>query len=388
MIRRLLPLATLLLIRLPAAAAQPAAETPPATPETPAAAGGDVSAPTPSQGLAAEPAGGKDPAPGGADEEDGAASDALIRVIVPQLEAQGVAEALALNLSGVVLLRLQEVPDTSVVGHADIERLLGQEQQRQLAGCGDDATCASGIVGALDAARLVWGSVGKVGDRFLVNLTLLDTQTNAVLRRTSRKAVSVDNLVEAASSAADALWLTPNAPADGCVDCGAKPTSLQVALKLGNNFMSFFQSGVDVSLFGPGLDIDVGYRFADRFAGFLTVGLSLGNRQNDADDDVRFLVIPLNLGVRYHSTKLVADLAAFGGLSLGVGFVNTAISGGDENLGPSFAAKIHAGVSYGLVGNLGALLEASYQLTTTTPDDLATRPLSAAALKLGLAYGF
>jgi hypothetical protein len=122
--------------------------------------------------------------------------------------------------------------------------------------------------------------------------------------------------------------------------------------------------------------------------GFLTVGLSLGNRQNDDDDDVRFLVIPLNLGVRYHSTKLVADLAAFGGLSLGVGFVNTAISGGDENLGPSFAAKIHAGVSYGLVGNLGALLEASYQLTTTTPDDLATRPLSAAALKLGLAYGF
>lgn len=360
-------LATLLLL----SASATAAETSPTGHESTAGANSD--APNAPEGTPAE--------------SEPVAGEKTIRVVVPQLQSHGVAEALAINLSGIVLLRLQDVPGTSVIGHANIERLLDQRQQQRLAGCGTDAACAAGIVGALDASRLVWGSVRKEGNRFIVSLTLLDTTADAVVRRTSRTAVSVDKLVEATSDAADALWLAPDLPADGCLDCGATPTAFQIAVKFGNNFMSVFQSGVDVSLFGPGLDLDLGYRFAGRLASFLTVGLAFGRRKND-DGGRRFLVIPLNLGVRYHSKPLIAGLAAFGGLSLGVGFINTAVWGGDEDLGPSFAGKLHTGLYYALHAEFGAVLEASYQLTTTTPADLARRPLSAAALKLGVAYGF
>ncbi|MEE8408740.1 MAG: hypothetical protein V3T05_03965 [Myxococcota bacterium] len=318
---------------------------------------------------------------------------ARLRVVVPPLDAHGVALALAENLSGVVLLRLQEVPNTEVVGHRDIAQFLSQDQQKQLAGCGDDAQCASNIAGAIDASRLVWGSVGKVGDRFLVNLALLDIQNNAVLRRTRREALSADNLVEATSEATDALWLTPDLPAERCVDCDVRPTSASISLKLGNNFMNYFQSGVEVNKLAPAFDLDLGYKFGASIAAFVSIGLSYGQGTVDNDGstpkdyDMKFFFVPLTLGARYHSSKIVADLSWFGGLAFSVDFVRTVIAN-DPVRGARFSAHALGGLAYAVFGNVGLLLELSYRLTTDTPSNFLRRPLGAAAIKLGVSYGF
>lgn len=316
---------------------------------------------------------------------------ALIRVVVPPLVAQGVAEALAETLSGVVLLRLQEIPNTEVVGRRDIEQLLSLDQQKQLVGCGDDTDCASDIAGAVDAARLVWGSVGKVGDRFLVNLALLDPQNNVVVRRARREALSADNLVQATSEATDALWLSPELPVEGCVDCDSAPTSASISLKLGNNFMSFFQSGVEVDKLAPTFDLDLGYKFGASIAAFVSIGLSYGHGSVDSatatDEDLKFFLVPLTLGARYHSSKVAAELSWFGGLALSVDFVRTVIAS-DTDIGPTFSAHVLGGLAYSLFGNVGMLLELSYRLTTDTPSAVLKRPLGAAAIKLGVSYGF
>ncbi len=312
-----------------------------------------------------------------------------MRVAVPQLEAHGIDDDLSSTLLGVLLTRLGAVPNAQVLGASDLEQLLDHEQKQQLLGCGEDTVCVSHVVGALDASRVVAGQVGKVGEHYIVTLTVLDPQESTVLRRVSREAVDVDSLPEAVAEAADALWIQPEAPTSRCIDCatGGKPPAVVVALMLSNNFMSFFEKGLDVSLFGPGLELDLGYRAWRRTSIFLATGLSFGSGAQGGSD-LHFQVVPVSLGVRYHFDRTWHGIAPYAGLALGIGFVRTAFSGSSADIKSSFAANLAAGCSVQVLGNLSMLFEGSYQLTVDTPQAVRSRPLGAASLRLGLAYGF
>jgi hypothetical protein len=59
------------------------------------------------------------------------------------------------------------------VTQADVAALLGVERSREMMGCSDSG-CLAEIGGALGADRVVHGSLGKVGESLVVNLSALD----------------------------------------------------------------------------------------------------------------------------------------------------------------------------------------------------------------------
>jgi len=71
---------------------------------------------------------------------------------------------------------LRRRPGVSVLADSDISALLGVEKRRQMTtGC-TDSGCLAELGGALGADRVVHGSVGKVGQSLVVNLTSLDAK--------------------------------------------------------------------------------------------------------------------------------------------------------------------------------------------------------------------
>jgi hypothetical protein len=60
-----------------------------------------------------------------------------------------------------------------VLTPADVSALLGAEKTRQMLGCAESG-CMAELGGALGADRVVHGSLGRVGESLVVNLSALD----------------------------------------------------------------------------------------------------------------------------------------------------------------------------------------------------------------------
>jgi len=73
----------------------------------------------------------------------------------------------------------------SVLADSDIAALLGVEKTKEMLGC-SDAGCVAEIAGALAVDRVVQGSIGRLGNSLLVNLSSLDP----------RKAVQIASVSE------------------------------------------------------------------------------------------------------------------------------------------------------------------------------------------------
>jgi hypothetical protein len=117
----------------------------------------------------------------------------------------GIEPGAGATLDELVLQSLARYPNVRVLGQSDIAALLSQEARNQLLGCTDES-CLAEIGGALGAALLVDGGVGKLEDRWLVNLKLLDTKASEVLGRASEEASSLDGLGERVPSLVEHLF--------------------------------------------------------------------------------------------------------------------------------------------------------------------------------------
>jgi hypothetical protein len=109
----------------------------------------------------------------------------------------GVDEGLAAQLSDVLAGEMRKAPGVSVLTDADIAAVLGLERQKQLLGC-SDSSCLAELGGALGVDRLVHGSLGKVGESYLVHLASVDPRSGAVVGSASERiAGSADALLDA-----------------------------------------------------------------------------------------------------------------------------------------------------------------------------------------------
>jgi outer membrane receptor protein involved in Fe transport len=81
---------------------------------------------------------------------------------------------------------IAEIGDVRVITKVDILEMLEIEKRRRLAGC-TNKECASEIAGALGTRWIIVGNVGLIGDVYLINLKLIDTQNSLVVGRVSRK---------------------------------------------------------------------------------------------------------------------------------------------------------------------------------------------------------
>ncbi|MDP2343942.1 MAG: PEGA domain-containing protein [Deltaproteobacteria bacterium] len=106
-----------------------------------------------------------------------AVDDRLRTVIMGIAPRRGVKDPeLAHMLSDVVLGSYSNDTHRMVIGPDDIRRALEWEASRQQAGC-DDSKCLAEVGSALNAHRIVSGTLDQIGEGYLLSLSEIDAQT-------------------------------------------------------------------------------------------------------------------------------------------------------------------------------------------------------------------
>ncbi len=104
-----------------------------------------------------------------------ARADDRIALAVLDLRDKGAGADLAGNLTDIVTASLAKLGVFTVLSRADIQKMIELEASKQMMGC-DDAACLAEIGGALGVGLLVSGSIGRVGDELILNLTLTNSR--------------------------------------------------------------------------------------------------------------------------------------------------------------------------------------------------------------------
>ncbi|MFL5319284.1 MAG: hypothetical protein ACJ790_06470 [Myxococcaceae bacterium] len=93
-----------------------------------------------------------------------------------------------------------------VVTAQDISTLIGLERQKQLLGCGDNASsCVTELAGALGADGLVAGSLGKFGPVYQINLSILGASNAEPISVYSARVTGEEPLLDEFTKAAKAM---------------------------------------------------------------------------------------------------------------------------------------------------------------------------------------
>lgn len=108
------------------------------------------------------------------------ATDASMAVL--PLQARRVEPEIAAILDDLLITELTLKHGAQVIGSGDIEAMLNLEEQKDTLGC-DEVTCAAQIAGALGAGYLVTGSLSRLGDSLIVQLSLIDSKAIRVAAR-------------------------------------------------------------------------------------------------------------------------------------------------------------------------------------------------------------
>ncbi|MBI5511307.1 MAG: hypothetical protein HY903_21305 [Deltaproteobacteria bacterium] len=134
------------------------------------------------------------------------------QLVVFDLKTSGLSADLARTLSQLYAVSVREaLPAAKVLSQTDIQELLALETRQQLLGC-DDTSCLSQIVGALGAAFLATGSVGRIGDRTMVELRLIDANQATTFGQVSAQVAGNDARVGEALAQLAAHLVDPRRP--------------------------------------------------------------------------------------------------------------------------------------------------------------------------------
>jgi hypothetical protein len=123
------------------------------------------------------------------------------KLAVLDLEAKGVDAAVTQTMTDVLSLTLKNLGVFDVVSHGEISQMLSFEQTKQLVGCRTSTSCIAELSGALGVARVVTGSIGRLGEDYVLYLVLIDSRTAQVVERESRTVKDVKELPQACEAA-------------------------------------------------------------------------------------------------------------------------------------------------------------------------------------------
>lgn len=107
------------------------------------------------------------------------------KIAVLDLEAAQVDPGVAANLTQLLSLELRRFEGLGVVSRAEIFAMLSYEAEKQIATCTNDTQCLLEIGGALGVDYLVAGSVGRLGEDFVISLKLMHMAKAEVVSRAS-----------------------------------------------------------------------------------------------------------------------------------------------------------------------------------------------------------
>jgi pimeloyl-ACP methyl ester carboxylesterase len=84
--------------------------------------------------------------------------------------------------TSVLVNQASRVKSLKVTGYQEIEGMLTQDQMKQVLGC-DSVSCAAEIAGAFNTDQIVLGSLGRLGDSYILTLTLVRARDAQVVGR-------------------------------------------------------------------------------------------------------------------------------------------------------------------------------------------------------------
>ncbi|MBI5526479.1 MAG: hypothetical protein HY897_09095 [Deltaproteobacteria bacterium] len=140
---------------------------------------------------------------------------ALPTLIVFNIEIEkGIEPGVAKLLTELVIDQTTQLKRHVVIGQKDLDKMMAWEQNKQLQGC-TDTSCLIQIAGAMGASFYVEGSVGALGDEYVVTLKLMDTEKVVVIERgTQRVSKSEKVLADTIDRLVKTLFHIPTVTAD------------------------------------------------------------------------------------------------------------------------------------------------------------------------------
>ena len=122
-------------------------------------------------------------------------SNAPRMVVLDLKQVGGASEGEAALLNDAIVEWVSKAGVFQVISQRDIQTLLGVERQKQLMGCGDEASsCMTELSGALDARYVLSGQLNRLGGTVQLTLQTLDTQKSQVVGRSLKAAKSAQEL--------------------------------------------------------------------------------------------------------------------------------------------------------------------------------------------------
>jgi hypothetical protein len=171
------------------------------------------------------------------------AEDAEKTVVLGFAAKRGVDQELADALTEVILGPYSVARGSTVISRADLAKLVDLEAQKQAMGC-DDGSCMSELAAALDANRVVSGTITKVGSAFLMVLNEYDAKEVKSLGRV-QETVEGDEakLVEVAQRLAEQLVGAAPTAAVGGITGGATAAAGSIEIRTTPSSAEVFLAG-------------------------------------------------------------------------------------------------------------------------------------------------
>lgn len=246
------------------------------------------------------------------------------RVAVLDLQPQGVEPELAATLNNVLLEGLLKGGGISLLSKSDMTRILNLEEARQLLGCPqEDPSCVVEHGRALGDAVLVWGAVGKVGDRVVISAAAVDVKAERTLGRESLSVAGDDGeaMIEATRRIAASLRV-----ALGLESEASWQPIMAAAVWAGGSLAGSVGEGGRLDMWQTAVEAELDVFILQPLAAFLKVGLSFGGGNDEHDQGFTAYLVPAVLGIKW---RWIRDWATpYLGAGVGLGFLDMANQGG------------------------------------------------------------
>lgn len=117
-----------------------------------------------------------------------------MRVLVLDVEGDSLSREEAGILRDTLAAELAQRRGIEVLSSEDVRRVLDVEAQRQAAGCEGQSDCLAEIGAALGADRVVYGNVGRLGEAWVVSLSVVDPNDARAFGRDTFQAASLEEI--------------------------------------------------------------------------------------------------------------------------------------------------------------------------------------------------
>jgi hypothetical protein len=272
------------------------------------------------------------------------------KVAVLDLQAQGVPEETAATLNGVLLSGLSEGGGIDLLGKSDLGKMLTLEETKILVGCPpEDPRCVIQHGASLGNAILVWGTVGRVGDRVVISVAAVDVQAGTTVGRGSRSVDAGDGeeMIEATRQLAEEIRLA----------LGLEPKPkwepvMAASIRVGGILSGYLGGEGNLDTWLTSFEAEANFFLLPQLVAFLQIGLIIGAGEDDQDRGYNAYFVPAVIGLKYRWIR--PWVTPYAGMGIGLAFLDL------NNQGGAFQVHVMAGMEINPWERFGFCVEGGF----------------------------